>query len=129
MEQITAESGDRQNAYDAWYEAVTKFKSSKDTAALNAARKKAETELKTVAGSLTELAAQLKADSPDGAEKVSELGKSDKAVRELLANWTASVERFVQGKLGKQQLADAEKVTKAKLDEARDKMDQLLYSL
>lgn len=53
---------------------------------------------------------EVQAESPEAAEKLSELTKADKAVRETLANWGTAAERFVAGKLNKGQLADQEKV-------------------
>lgn len=39
------------------------------------------------------------------------------------------VERLVQGRVNKTQFTDLEKAFKPKLDETRDKMDQIVYSL
>lgn len=60
VEKVHHESGERQAAYDGWADAIAAYKASKDAPSFAAAKKKAEAALKTAAGALGELQAQLK---------------------------------------------------------------------
>lgn len=70
VEQALAAQQDRTVCYDTWAEAVEKFKNSRDTAAFATARKKAENDHKTFTQNLTDVQNLLKADCPEGFEKV-----------------------------------------------------------
>ena len=130
IEKVTAETVERGRAYDAWGEAVTAFKANKDSSSLASGKKKAEAALKATSGALGEMQAQLKSEgAAEAAEKLSELSRLDKTAREHLANWTTAAERLVAGKLKKDAYSEAEKQTKTKMDELRDKMDSIVYSL
>lgn len=119
----------RSAAYDLWSEAITKYKASKDPANLTAQRKKVEADLRGLHTALGDIQVQLKAESPETAEKVGEIQRLDKAVKDQLTTWQTQTEKLIGGKVQKGAYADAEKTLKQKMEEARDKMDNLTYTL
>ena len=61
--------------------------------------------------------------------QLSEINRYEKIIREQLGNWSQAAERLVGGKLPKAQFADAEKTVQGKYEEARDRMEALVYQL
>lgn len=53
----------------------------------------------------------------------------DRTIKEQLAAWASTAERLVSGKVSKQQYTDAEKASRAKIDELKEKADSILFSL
>jgi len=63
-------------------------------------------------------------------KKINELNRLDRQAKDqLLLNWVPSVEKLVSGKFTKAQYSDAEKLCRQKLDELKEKMDNIVYAL
>jgi len=129
VENINDVHGNRSNAYEQMIDAINKYRSSKDVTALNNSRKKIENDLKNYTQQVTDIQAQLKGESTDAAEKINEVQRLDRAVKEQLTAWASQAERLVSGKLQKPQYAEVEKTCRAKIDELKDKIEGILLSL
>jgi len=129
VEQALSAHTERTGVYEVWTDAIEKYKGSRDSAALATARKRIDNDLKNYAQTLTDLQTALKADSPEGAEKLAEALRLDKAIREQLSTLQQQAERLVAGKLPKQQYGETEKAHKTKFDETKQKLDAVMFSL
>jgi hypothetical protein len=61
--------------------------------------------------------------------QLNEVQRLDRAVMELMNNFTALTERYVTGKAIKQVYTDGEKAHRTKFDEARERADAIVYAL
>lgn len=61
--------------------------------------------------------------------QVNEVQRVDRIVKEHLTKWAQEAERLVSGKLQKQQYAELEKGYRAKVDESKEKIEQILLTL
>lgn len=129
VESINDLHSNRSNAYEQHVDAINKYRSSKDATALNNSRKKIENDLKTWTQQISDIQALLKNESADAAEKVNEVQRLDRAIKDQLTAWAQQAERLVSGKLQKQQYAEAEKTSRAKIDELKEKIESILFTL
>ncbi|VDN90032.1 unnamed protein product [Brugia pahangi] len=129
VEQLTDLHADRLKIYDHFTDVVNKFKNNKDLAAFTAARKKAENDLKNVGHAISDLQSELKSTNADISDKLNEVSKVHKLTMDLINNYLGQTERFVKGQLSKVAFADAEKSYAQKLNEAKERMDSVIYAL
>lgn len=129
VEQLTDLHADRLKIYDHFTDAVNKFKNNKDLAAFTTARKKAENDLKNVGHAISDLQSELKSTNADISDKLNEVSKVHKLTMDLINNYLGQTERFVKGQLSKVAFADAEKSYAQKLNEAKERMDSVIYAL
>jgi len=129
IESINDVHSNRSNAYEQFVEAINKYRQSKDATAFNNSRKKIENDLKNWTQQITDVQAQLKNESADVAEKINEVQRLDRTIKEQLTAWIPQAERLVSGKLQKPQYAEFEKTCRAKVDELKDKIEGILFSL
>ncbi|EFO27718.1 ribophorin I family protein [Loa loa] len=129
VEQLTDLHADRLKIYDHFADAVNKFKNNKDLAAFTTARKKAENDLKNVGQAIADLQSELKSTNADISDKLNEVNKMHKLTMDVINNYLGQTERFIKGQLSKVAFADAEKSYAQKLNEAKQRMDSVIYAL
>ncbi|VDP33165.1 unnamed protein product [Soboliphyme baturini] len=129
MDNITSLHNQRSADYESYIDLVNKLKVDKDLAHFNSAKKKIENDFKLQNQQISDLHAQLKAESAEAAEKVNEMQRLDRSIKEVISNWATAVERFVVGKGSKQLMTDLEKNLRLKMDETAEKIGHLLYSI
>jgi len=130
MEQVQNLQSQRSAIYENLVDGVNKFRNNQQLAALTASKKKFESDEKELANEFTTVQTLLKAENPEYAEKINELNRLDRQAKDqLLLNWVPSVEKLVSGKFSKAQYSDAEKLCRQKLDELKEKMDNIVYAL
>ncbi|XP_014669054.1 PREDICTED: dolichyl-diphosphooligosaccharide--protein glycosyltransferase subunit 1-like [Priapulus caudatus] len=129
LEQLQSVHDQRVAVYQAYDDTINKFKSSKDTAAFAANRKKNDAEYKQFTQTIADLHIKLKAEASDAADKVAELQKLDRSVKEQLQAAISYAERVVANKMLKQAYIEAESATNAKKEDLIAKMEAILESL
>ncbi|VBB32811.1 unnamed protein product [Acanthocheilonema viteae] len=129
VEQLTDLHADRLKIYDHFVDAVNKFKNTKDLAAFATARKKAENDLKNIGQAIGDLQSELKSTNADISDKLNEVNKIHKLMMDVINNYLGQTERFVKGQLSKAAFTDAEKSYAQKLNEAKEKMNSVIYAL
>ncbi|KAM3725103.1 Dolichyl-diphosphooligosaccharide--protein glycosyltransferase subunit [Dirofilaria immitis] len=128
VEQLTDLHADRLKIYDHFADAVNKFRNTKDLATFTTARKKAENDLKNIGQAFGDLQSELKATNADISDKLNEVNKIHKMTMDVVSSYLGQAERFVKGQLSKVAFADAEKTYTQKLNEAKEKMDSIIYA-
>ncbi|KHJ46075.1 ribophorin I [Trichuris suis] len=116
-------------ACEQWADAIEKYSTNKDAVALAAARKKAEQELKSSTQQINDLQAQLKSISSDAAEKVANVQRLDRSVRDALSAWQQEAERCVAGKVSRQNYQEAAANFRTKINDGMEKNVHMLYSI
>ncbi|XP_061428830.1 dolichyl-diphosphooligosaccharide--protein glycosyltransferase subunit 1 [Lethenteron reissneri] len=129
VEQTVGLVSRRLAAYRTFDEAVSRYKSAKETAVLAAARKQLDAEHRSLTNEIAGLQSRLKTEGSDAAEKVAELQRLDSGLRELVNKAGQDAERLVQSKLAKQPYLEAEKLNTAKRQEVVLKIDGILDAL
>ncbi|GIY26460.1 dolichyl-diphosphooligosaccharide--protein glycosyltransferase subunit 1 [Caerostris extrusa] len=110
-------------------EALSKFKHNKDLNNYQTIVKKLNTDHKTETQAIAELLSKLKQEGSDGADKVAELQRHDKAFKEQLQQQTVLVERLVANKISKQQYLDSDTAISKKKEDLMEKVNAVLCSL
>lgn len=109
---------------------LQKLKSNKDIPAFLSAVKNLNQEHKTETAQMAELLVKLKADAPELAERVSELQKLDKQLKEYYTQQqTFYTEKVVPGKVNRNQFTEAESTINKKKEECFEKICQILKTL
>lgn len=117
----------RTGIYQSIEEKLSSFKHNKDINSLNAHLKSLNNDYKYYSNQISELAAKLKLESADIADKVVELQKIDKQLKDLLSQQqTLYVEKLVPGKLTKSTFAEQEANLNRKKEEYVDKLHKLV---
>ncbi|CAK9290897.1 unnamed protein product [Gordionus sp. m RMFG-2023] len=117
---------ERNTLYDSYTECIGKFKIDKDLTNFTGNKKKIESELKKIHQKINDLQSSLKGDSNDMADKINELQKLDKTLKEVMTVWVSNAEKAVSGKMTRQIYSDSEKNNSVKKDEIIDKMDSIV---
>jgi len=120
----------RTSVYNSWDEALNKLKHSKDISTYNATTKQIQTDYKNETASINELATKLKIESIEQSDKLNEVQKIEKNLKELFTQ-TQSLytDKLITGKVGRNQFVDLDSGLKRKKDECQEKINQLLKSL
>ncbi|MFH4983075.1 hypothetical protein AB6A40_009784 [Gnathostoma spinigerum] len=129
IEEIVDLHATRLRLFDQLTDIANKYKSNKDTSAFTTARKKAENELSQITKSVDSLKTSLKTTSADLAERLNEVQKLSKTAADHVTNYLTQVERFVRGQIQKAVFTESERMFHQKLNEAKEKMDNIVYSL
>ncbi|XP_071441704.1 dolichyl-diphosphooligosaccharide--protein glycosyltransferase subunit 1 [Hetaerina americana] len=130
-EKILAHQDQRALSYQHYDEQLAKLKSSKDVNSFQAAMKSINLDYKNETTSIADLITKIKADAPELADKVSEIQKIDRNLKELYKQQQA----FYTDKLGagksvsRQQLLDTENQMNKKKEECIEKINALVKSL
>nr|CAG4650097.1 EOG090X04O4 [Sida crystallina] len=124
VESIRSRQNKRSSLFNQFEEHIVRLKSSKDLNVFQASTKTIKDELKIY--TVNEMVANLKPENAALAEKVADLQKYDKMLKELLTSHGALVEKLVSGKMNKQQFIDMEAGMIKKKDEHYEKMKAIL---
>ncbi|XP_054279640.1 dolichyl-diphosphooligosaccharide--protein glycosyltransferase subunit 1 [Macrosteles quadrilineatus] len=120
----------RRAIYSSFNDLLQKLKTNKEVPSFLSAVKALNQEHKTETAHMTELLAKLKVDAPELAERVSELQKLDKQLKEYhTQQQTFYTEKVIPGKVGRNQFAEAESAINKKKEECFDKICQILKTL
>lgn len=120
----------RASIYSSWDEALNKLKHSKDVGTYNTTSKQIQTDYKNESTSINELATKLKIESTELSDKLNEVQKAEKNLKELFGQ-TQSLytDKLITGKVGRNQFVELDSGLKRKKDECQEKINQLLKSL
>ncbi|XP_069693452.1 dolichyl-diphosphooligosaccharide--protein glycosyltransferase subunit 1 [Periplaneta americana] len=129
-EKVLAHQDKRALTYTYYNEQLVKLKSTKDINAFLTSMKNINHEYKNETSHIADLLVKLKADAPDLAEKVSELQKADKHLKELYTqHQSLYVDKLVPGKIARQAFVDTENQLNKKKEECVEKINSLVKSL
>lgn len=129
-EKILAAQDKRVNSYNNLDDQLNNLKVNKDTAAFLSAAKSINQEYKSASAQIAELAQKVKGEPGDVYERVQELQKVDKALKELYnQQQSLYVDKLVPGKIGRQMFVDAEMAIAKKKEECVDKINGIIKSL
>lgn len=106
------------------------LKTNKDANAFLSVVKSINKEYKNATNAIAEVAQRLKGESGDIYDRVQELQKHDKTLKELYNQQQALyVDKLVPGKIGRQQFVEAEAVIARKKEECIEKINSIVKSL
>ncbi|KAK4302673.1 hypothetical protein Pmani_025252 [Petrolisthes manimaculis] len=128
-EQVHTHHEKRARLYEKLEEEIHKLKSSKDVAQSQTTTKKIQASIKDETQFINDLVGKIRADSTDYADKVAELQKVDKALRECVVQQLTNVEKLVSGKMSKQQYMDTDNPLHRKKEEALERIKSLLSAI
>lgn len=129
-EKILAAQDRRINSYNDLDDQLACLKANKDANAFLAAVKGINQEYKAATGALNEISQKLKGESGDVYERVQELQKCDRSLKELYNQQQALyVDKLVPGKIGRQQFVEAESAIAKKKEECAEKINTIVKSL
>ncbi|XP_075552189.1 dolichyl-diphosphooligosaccharide--protein glycosyltransferase subunit 1 [Dermacentor variabilis] len=129
LEKAAATQDRRADLYAQHDAALAKYKASKDASGFQASLKKINAEHKTLTQTLADCLTRLKQESIEAAEPVSELQRLDKLLREQFQQHVAQLEKFMGGKMSKQQYLDIEASIQKKKEDLAEKMHTITASL
>merc|ERR1711874_432331 len=127
-EKVAAIQDRRSVLYHSFEEATLKLKANKDTSSFQSAIKKITVEHKAETAAVSELQATIKAVSSELGDKVAEIQRQDKILRDLQNSQGNLVERLVAGKIAKQAFIDQEGNVIRKKQEALEKIMNIIKS-
>jgi len=118
---------DRRSAlYQAYDDAVNKYKASKDLSAYQAQRKRVDQDHKELTNEVTALQSQVKSEGADSvAERLGEIQKLDGQYKDSVSLSFTLAEKLVGGKLGKDLYVSQEEQAANKRSELLSKMDTI----
>ncbi|XP_050720090.1 dolichyl-diphosphooligosaccharide--protein glycosyltransferase subunit 1-like [Eriocheir sinensis] len=128
-EQVHTHHEKRARLYEKLEEEIQKLKSSKDVAHSQTATKKIQSSIRDETQSITDISSKIRLDNAEYAEKVVELQKIDKTLRDSVVQQLTNVEKLVAGKMSKQQYMDAEGPLNKKKEEALEKIKSILGNI
>lgn len=129
-DKILAHQDKRADTYVSLDSALAKLKQYKDVNAFLATAKFANQDYKNETAHISELLTKLKADAPEIAEKVSELQKLDKYLKELyVQQQSLYVDKLVPGKISRGPFVDAENSLNKKKEDLEEKINNIVKSL
>lgn len=129
-EKILAAQDRRVTSYNELDDQLAYLKANKDTNAFLTAAKGINQEYKAATAALNEIAQKLKSESGDVYERVQELQKCDRLLKELYNQQQALyVDKLAPGKIGRQQFVEAESAIAKKKEECVEKINAIVKSL
>lgn len=129
-EKILAAQDRRVTSYNELDDQLAYLKTNKDANAFLTVVKGINQEYKAATASLNEIAQKLKGESGDVYERVQELQKCDRSLKELYNQQQALyVDKLVPGKIGRQQFVEAESGIAKKKEECVEKINAIVKSL
>lgn len=129
VEEVQSTQDRRSALYQSYDDAINRFKTSKDTAAFQASRKKVDADYKQLTTQIQNLYQQLKAEGTDIAEKVAELQRLDGQYKDQINLAFGLAEKLVAGKVSRQQYLDSEAGITSKREDIYQKMEALRATL
>lgn len=129
-EKILSTQDKRVTSYNQLDEQLNYLKTNKDTNAFIAVMKNINHDYKNSTNILAEFALKIKNESNDVYEKVMELQKYDKMLKEYYnQQQTLYIDKLVPGKISRQQFVDAEGAITKKKEECVEKINSIVKSL
>lgn len=129
-EKIMIHQDKRSYLYQLYDSQLAKLKSTKDLNAFNSSIKSINNEYKTETNMVTELSQKLKPNALDVFDKLQELQKLDKSLKELYAHHQSLyVDKLIPGKIGRSAFVDAENNFYKKRNDLLDNISNLYKSL
>ncbi|XP_011495905.1 PREDICTED: dolichyl-diphosphooligosaccharide--protein glycosyltransferase subunit 1 [Ceratosolen solmsi marchali] len=129
-EKILAAQDRRVSSYNELDDKLSYLKTNKDVNAYLSAIKGIQQEYKNATAAVTELAQKLKGEAGDVYDRIQELQKHDKALKELYNQQQSMyIDKLVPGKIGRQQFVDAEAAIAKKKEEYVEKINNVVKSL
>lgn len=129
-EKILAAQDRRITSYNDLDDQLAYLKVNKDANAFLSAVKAINQEYKSTTSAVTEIAQRLKGESGDVYDRVQELQKYDRNLKELYNQQQALyVDKLVPGKIGRQQFVEAEAAIAKKKEECVEKMNSIVKSI
>ncbi|XP_043230120.1 dolichyl-diphosphooligosaccharide--protein glycosyltransferase subunit 1-like [Amphibalanus amphitrite] len=129
-DKVRAHHDTRCGLYQNMEDSIAKAKTSKDTGALQAIVKTLSAGLKSEAAAIAGLQEQIRADgAAETAERIAELQRQDKTLREHLTQHATIAERLLAGKLAKPPFVEQEAQLNRKKEEAVQRMEAVVASL
>ncbi|XP_011310619.1 dolichyl-diphosphooligosaccharide--protein glycosyltransferase subunit 1 [Fopius arisanus] len=129
-EKILVAQDRRVTSYNELDEHLIYLKANKDTGAFLSAMKSINQEYKNATTTVNELAQKLRSDSAEVYERIQELQKHDKQLKEFYNQQQALyVDKLVPGKISRQQFVDAEGIITRKKEECVEKINAIVKSL
>ncbi|CAG0884921.1 unnamed protein product [Cyprideis torosa] len=119
----------RDRLYKQFDSAVAGFKSSKDNAALQATIRGLNQEYKALTQTISELMGKVKGAGPDVSERLADLQRHDKQIKEIIEQQIRDAEKLVSGKMNKQEYIKTEAVLAKKRSEAEDRLASIVEAL
>ncbi|XP_002740264.1 dolichyl-diphosphooligosaccharide--protein glycosyltransferase subunit 1 [Saccoglossus kowalevskii] len=129
IEQVLKSEDKRFNLYHSYDEAINKFKSSKNSSALNDAKKKLDQEFRGFTTNINAYLSSLKQEVTDASDKVAEIQKLEAQMKELVAQAVQHAEKIVSGKFSKSQYVEAEKQNMAAREAVGNKLGAIINAL
>ncbi|XKL65763.1 hypothetical protein PGB90_009183 [Kerria lacca] len=116
--------------YQSFEDKLSALKYNKDLNSFSVNVKSFNSEYKSISAQLSELIAKLKTESPDIYEKVSELLKLDKQLKEIYSQQqTVYVEKLIPGKINKASFLELENGFSKKKEDNLSRINKLLKSI
>ena len=129
-EKILAAQDQRVTSYNELDEQLAYVKTNKVTNTYTTAVKSINQDYKNATNTISDLAQKLKAESGDVYDRVQELQKLDRVLKELYnQQQSLYIDKLVPGKIGRQQFVDAESVITKKKEECVEKINAIVKSL
>lgn len=129
-EKIMVHQDKRSYLYKLYDSQLAKLKSTKDVNSFNASMKSINNEYKTETNIITEYCQKLKPNAPDIYDKLQDLQKFDKHLKELYAlHQSLYVDKLITGKIGRSAFVDAENNFYKKRNDLLDNIHNLYKSL
>ncbi|XP_066584348.1 dolichyl-diphosphooligosaccharide--protein glycosyltransferase subunit 1 [Prorops nasuta] len=129
-EKILAAQDRRVSSYNDLDDQLVNLKTNKDVSAFLSSIKSINQEYKTATSLVVELAQKLKGESGDMHDRVQELQKHDRALKELYnQQQSLYVDKLVPGKIGRQAFVEAETAIAKKKEEYVEKINAIVKSL
>lgn len=119
----------RARLYEKLEEELQKLKSSKDVAQSQTATRKLQNSIRDETQTINDMASKIRLDNVEYADRVLELQKMDKVLRDSVTQQLTNVEKLVAGKMSKQQYMDADGPLHKKKEEALEKTKNLLGNI
>ncbi|UYV65123.1 RPN1 [Cordylochernes scorpioides] len=121
----------RTELYTRWEAAIAKLRATKDAGAFQTSLRNLGAEHRTLTQNMTDLAAKLKAESaaPEILDKVQEIQKLDKQLKEQLQLQGSQLEKLVASKLSKQQYLEQDTVVAKRKEELAARLSSLTFQL
>lgn len=116
--------------YQSFEDKLSAVKHNKDLNSFSTSVKSFNNEYKTITSQISELVVQLKTESPDAYEKINEVMKMDKQVKEVYSQQqTVYVEKLIPAKITKQSFLELENGFSKKKEDCFAKINKLLKSV
>nr|CAG4645477.1 EOG090X04O4 [Lynceus sp. MCZ IZ 141354] len=127
VESVKTRQEKRNQLYSDYEEQMSKFKSSKDNNSFQSGTKGILNELKSETQTISEVVGQIK----DAAvtDRIGQLQKLDKDLREVLGQQGQLIEKLVSGKTGKPQYSESDAPLAKKKEELKERINTILASL